>query len=105
MPYRSVPFAVATVLCLLLAAPSLALAQEPALRGRVVDAYGAAVPDALVTVKRAGRAPVTTTTDDAGTFSVPSLGPGSTFEARSARLRQRSAIRPRTTTTRSMRPA
>ena len=77
MPYRSVPFATSLLLCLLLAAPSLGLAQEPSVRGRVVDAYGAAVPDALVTVKRAGRPPVTTTTDAAGAFSVPSLGPGS----------------------------
>ena len=80
MPHRSVAFTICALLCVLLAVPSVVIAQQapeagaPVLRGRVVDAYGAAVPDVLVTVHRPGTSPVTTRTDTAGAFSVRGLG-------------------------------
>jgi hypothetical protein len=74
---RSLLRVVATLVCLAAAAPALAQGSATtSLSGTVVDSGGGVIPGANVEVKNAAGVTFTTTTNSSGTFSVPSLDPG-----------------------------
>src|SRR6266550_6865136 len=74
---KALSIAIATLFLLVIASSAFAQAEAGAISGKVTDPQDRVVPGATVTVKSvASGAERTTTTDDQGTFNVPSLQPG-----------------------------
>ncbi len=64
------------ILLVLLLSVSAAYAQQTGITGKVTDAQGAAIADAVVAVKQVGAAAFNTKTNAAGTYLIPSLTAG-----------------------------
>ena len=64
------------VLLVSLCATTLAQAPSATLSGKVIDQTGAVIPQATVTVTGSNGKPVNATTDQAGTFAIHGLPPG-----------------------------
>jgi hypothetical protein len=73
----------ATILCAIVLAPAIVLAQSTGeLAGYVLDPEGAAIGSATVTLQGPAGPPVTRTTNDEGTFWIPALPPGTQYTLR-----------------------